>query len=74
MGLQYEFPKEWQSCSEDLNTDRSIKNIPVSDIYAMDSNGDGSEERAVTFARLLGVRDGSSRDATPAEMTKVAKK
>ena len=39
----------------------------------MDSSGDRSKERAVTFARLLGVRDGSSRDATPAEMTKVAK-
>ena len=39
----------------------------------MDSSGNGSEERAFTFARLLGVRDGSSRDATTAEMTKVAK-
>ena len=39
----------------------------------MDDSGDGSEERAIVFAKLLGVRDGTSRDATTAEMTKVAK-
>ena len=47
--------------------------MPVCGIYATDDNGDRNEESAKVFARLLGVRDGSSRDATTAEMTEVAK-
>ena len=56
-----------------LTEDRNTKEIGVSGIYACDGSGNGSEERAIEFAKLLGVRDGSSRDATTAEMTKVAK-
>ena len=66
---------EWARAvaGEDLNIDRRFKIIGVSDKNAMNADGDGNDERSATFARLLGVRDGSSREATDDEIKEVAK-
>ena len=50
-----------------------MKAMTVSDKYAMNSDGDGSKDRRLVFSHLMGVRDGSGRDATKAEMLDVAK-
>jgi len=56
-----------------MEKDRGFKEMTVSDKYAMNSDGDGSEERRMVFSKLMGVRDGSGRDATKAEMLDVSK-
>ena len=56
-----------------MEKDRGFKEMTVSDKYAMNSDGDGSEERRMAFSKLMGVRDGSGRDATKAEMLDVSK-
>ena len=56
-----------------MEVDRGFKEMTASGKYAMDSDGDGSEERRMVFSKLMGVRDGSGRDATKAEMLGVAK-
>jgi len=56
-----------------MEVDRGFKEMAVSDKYAMNSDGDGSEERRMVFSKLMGVRDGSGRDATKAEMLDVSK-
>ena len=50
-----------------------MKAMAVSDKYAMNSDGDGSKDRRLVFSHLMGVRDGSGRDATKAEMLDVSK-
>jgi len=56
-----------------MEKDRGNKEMTVSGIYAMNSDGDGSAERRMVFSHLMGVRDGSGRDATKAEMLDVSK-
>jgi hypothetical protein len=56
-----------------MEKDRGNKEMTVSGKYAMNSDGDGSEERRMVFSKLMGVRDGSGRDATKAEMLDVSK-
>ena len=56
-----------------MEKDRGNKEMTVSGKYAVNSDGDGSEERRMVFSKLMGVRDGSGRDATPAEMLDVSK-
>ena len=56
-----------------MEKDRGNKEMTVSDKYAVNGDGDGSAERRMVFSKLMGVRDGSGRDATPAEMLDVSK-
>ena len=56
-----------------MEKDRGFKEMTVSGTFAVNSDGDGSEERRMVFSKLMGVRDGSGRDATPAEMLDVSK-
>ena len=56
-----------------MEKDRGNKEMTVSGKYAVNSDGDGSEERRMVFSKLMGVRDGSGRDATKAEMLDVSK-
>ena len=56
-----------------MENDRGFKEMTVSGKFAVNSDGDGSEERKMVFSKLMGVRDGSGRDATKAEMLDVSK-
>ena len=56
-----------------MEKDRGFKEMTVSGKFAVNSDGDGSEERKMVFSKLMGVRDGSGRDATKAEMLDVSK-
>ena len=56
-----------------MEKDRGNKEMTVSGKFAVNSDGDGSEERRMVFSKLMGVRDGSGRDATKAEMLDVSK-
>ena len=56
-----------------MKVDRSLKPIPASGKHAMNSDGDGSKERKMVLSHMLGVRDGSGRNATKAEMLDVSK-
>ena len=56
-----------------MEKDRGNKEMAVSGKFAVNGDGDGSEERRMVFSKLMGVRDGSGRDATKAEMLDVSK-
>ena len=56
-----------------MEKDRGFKEMTVSGKFAVNSDGDGSEERKMVLSHLMGVRDGSGRDATKAEMLDVVK-
>ena len=56
-----------------MEKDRGNKEMTVSGTFAVNGDGDGSEERRMVFSKLMGVRDGSGRDATKAEMLDVSK-
>ena len=65
--------KEWQSgYTEDLNEDCNFKVLSTSDTYEPIKDGSNDDRRAKAFARVLGVRDGTSRKATLDEQTVVA--
>jgi hypothetical protein len=53
--------------------DRSFAPFAVSGVYAMDENGNTTAEHMRAFSRLLGVRDGTDREATNQEITEVSK-
>jgi hypothetical protein len=53
--------------------DRSFAPFAVSGVYAMDENGNATAEHMCAFSRLLGVRDGTDRNATNQEITEVSK-
>ena len=63
----------WNTSEEDMKVDRSLKEISASGKHAMNREGDGSKERKVVLSHMLGVRDGSGRNATKAEMLDVSK-
>jgi len=56
-----------------MEVDRSNKEMTVSGKFAVNSDGDSTPERKMAFSKLMGVRDGSGRDATKAEMLDVSK-
>ena len=56
-----------------MEKDRRFKEIAASGKHAMNSKGDGPKERKMVLSHMLGVRDGSGRDATKAEMFDVSK-
>ena len=53
--------------------DRRFAPFAVSGVYAMDENGNATAEHMYAFSRLLGVRDGTDRNATNQEITEVSK-
>ena len=56
-----------------MRVHRGLKPISASGKHAMGSDEDGSKERKMVLSYMMGVRDGSGRDATKAEMLDVAK-
>ena len=56
-----------------MEKDRGFKEIAASGKYAMNSDGDSTPERKMVVSHMLGVRDGSGRDATKAEVLDVSK-